>query len=228
LSELFSDKSNLSSTRSSKNKKKKISVGKQFQLALTELVNAITSTEVHYIRCLKSNIAQDPNHFDIQYVERQMMQAGLPNAGEILVAGYPHKFSHYDFYKENINIVPSLNGRNEQYKNNPKEFCTAFVNHVKNATSNINQKEPDFPKFNGTIVGKSLVLLGIHEYKAYVQFRASRRAIISIQAAYRGHGMRVRKSLDGSKGGSVNIRKRVRLRKQSKVVRYDSMKDLLI
>ena len=85
-----------------------MSVGKQFQIALNELVAAITATDVHYIRCLKSNIEQDPMRFDASYVEAQMNQAGLPAAGEILVAGYPHKFSHYDFYLATRHLVTGL------------------------------------------------------------------------------------------------------------------------
>jgi hypothetical protein len=207
------------SSSGKKKKKKKISVGKQFQSALTKLVNSITATNVYYIRCLKSNIEQDANRFDAKYVDKQMMQAGLPAAGDILVAGYPHKFTLLEFYKFNCDVVPVLHGRRDKdlYMENPKAFCTLFCTHVK--------EMPAFHGFKGTIVGKELVLLGIHEYRSFVQFRSSRLAIISVQASYRGR--RARKGLRKSRM-SVNTPRPTRKKTAEVVGRYDSMTDLLV
>ena len=192
-------------------KKKKISVGKQFQLALTDLVTSITATNVHYIRCLKSNIEQDQNRFDAKYVAKQMTQAGLPAAGEILVAGYPHKSTHLEFYTWNRDVVPALNGRSEKerFLKEPKAFCRLFCNHI--------QKEFN-ESFKSAVVGKSLVMMGIEENKTFVQFRNSRLAVVTLQASCRGRQARQRYSMQGISEG--------KLRRQSTVTRYDSMKDL--
>ena len=188
---------------SRKKKKKKLSVGKQFQNALTQLVDSIGRTDVHYIRCLKSNIDQNPMQFDQAYVERQMEQAGLPAAGKILVAGYPHKFSHYDFYMMNRDLVSW--GRE---MTRPLEFCQEFVNHVKT----------EFSRFSGAVVGKQLVMLDITQQKVLRKFCQSRLAVIKIQAMYKGNKIRQSKTLIG---------KPQKVRKQSTIRRYSSMKDIL-
>ena len=122
-------------------------------------------------------------------------------------------------YLFNRDVVPTLHGRRDKdmYMENPKAFCTLFCTHVKEI--------PVFHGgFKGTIVGKELVLLGIHEYRSFVQFRSSRLAIICIQASYRGR--RARKEMEQS--GGVKIPRPTRKATLEVVSRYDSMTDLLV
>ena len=209
LIELFQPKKDTNKALGGRKKKKTLSVGKQFQSALTDLVNSIGRTDVHYIRCLKSNIQQDPMVFNKGYVERQMNQAGLPAAGRILVAGFPHKLTHYDFHNMHRDLVSWGRDVSE-----PIEFCQRFVASV----------AKESPIFEKCVVGKTMVMYGIEPAKELLKFVSVRRAIIALQAMFRGNKIRTAKFLGGQKN---------KVRRTSKVVhrrnfsRYDSQKELL-
>ena len=216
-----------------KKKKKLLSVGKAFQSALTDLVQSIGQTKVHYVRCLKSNLEQDPMKFDASYVERQMEQAGIPAAGKILIAGYPYKFSHYDFYMMHRNLVSwgrdvgkdlaQADGQDGQASSVAVDFCKRLVEHVME----------EFPAYQGTVVGKTLVMFGIIQQKALRQFCRSRKAIICLQAMERGALVRRSKKNKGRSEG-MKMTKSGRqwvgrtLRKESTVRRYSSQQDLML
>ena len=211
-----------------KKKKKLLSVGKAFQSALTDLVQSIGQTKVHYVRCLKSNLDQVPMKFDASYVERQMEQAGIPAAGKILIAGYPYKFSHYDFYMMHRNLVSwGREGRDLAQADGPAssvavDFCKRLVEHVME----------EFPAYQGTVVGKTLVMFGIIQQKALRQFCRSRKAIICLQAMERGALVRTSMKNKGSEGMKMTKSGRQwvgrTLRKESTVRRYSSQQDLML
>jgi len=94
----------ISSTLSPPSKGKQIggtqrpTVGVQFSSQLHDLRRKIDDTSPHYIRCLKPNSLFTPDHFDEALVSNQLRCAGVIEAVQVSRLGYPHRFSHRQFF----------------------------------------------------------------------------------------------------------------------------------
>ncbi|GAB2293322.1 hypothetical protein Dimus_027524 [Dionaea muscipula] len=74
-----------------------ISIGSRFKLQLQSLMETLSDTEPHYIRCVKPNNALKPSIFENASVIQQLRCGGVLEAIRISCAGYPTRKSFYEF-----------------------------------------------------------------------------------------------------------------------------------
>jgi len=97
-----------------KNKKK--SIVYKFKHELGELIDVISSTKQHYIRCIKPNDQNQPNIFNRERVFEQLKYCGVLEAIKIARAGYPIRIVKSQFLEEFYQLM-------NYYQINIKEEC---------------------------------------------------------------------------------------------------------
>ncbi|XP_062148576.1 myosin-17-like isoform X2 [Alnus glutinosa] len=73
------------------------SIGSRFKLQLQSLMETLSSTEPHYIRCVKPNNVLKPAIFESLNVIQQLRCGGVLEAIRISCAGYPTRRTFYEF-----------------------------------------------------------------------------------------------------------------------------------
>lgn len=73
------------------------SIGSRFKLQLQSLMETLSSTEPHYIRCVKPNNVLKPAIFENVNIIQQLRCGGVLEAIRISCAGYPTRRTFYDF-----------------------------------------------------------------------------------------------------------------------------------
>ncbi|GMH17584.1 hypothetical protein Nepgr_019425 [Nepenthes gracilis] len=74
-----------------------ISIGSRFKLQLQSLMETLSATEPHYIRCVKPNNVLKPAIFENSNVIQQLRCGGVLEAIRISCAGYPTRKTFYEF-----------------------------------------------------------------------------------------------------------------------------------
>lgn len=74
-------------------------VSYKFKAQLALLMSDISSTEVHYVRCIKPNSSKSPHLYEIDAVVNQLRCAGVVEAIRITRAAFPNKMSHEKFLR---------------------------------------------------------------------------------------------------------------------------------
>eukprot|EP01052_Picozoa_sp_SAG31_P009164 SAG31_NODE_476_length_15154_cov_24.796878_18_plen_178_part_01 len=70
------------------------SLGKVFMRSIQELVHQIDSTQVHFIRTLKTNKPMRPGYYQPDYVIPQLQDQGLLALCDLLKAGFPSRIEY--------------------------------------------------------------------------------------------------------------------------------------
>ncbi|KAK1298084.1 hypothetical protein QJS10_CPB14g01384 [Acorus calamus] len=73
------------------------SIGSRFKLQLQSLMETLSSTEPHYIRCVKPNNVLKPAIFENFNIIQQLRCGGVLEAIRISCAGYPTRRTFYEF-----------------------------------------------------------------------------------------------------------------------------------
>jgi len=79
-------------------KSHKKTVGSQFRDSLNLLMENLNSTNPHYVRCIKPNDAKAAFMFDKKRAVQQLRACGVLETVRISAAGYPSRWTYYDFY----------------------------------------------------------------------------------------------------------------------------------
>ncbi|KAM7507421.1 hypothetical protein LguiA_017874 [Lonicera macranthoides] len=82
---------------SSRSSYKFSSVASRFKQQLQALMETLSSTEPHYIRCVKPNSLNRPQKFENQSVLHQLRCGGVLEAVRISLAGYPTRKTYHEF-----------------------------------------------------------------------------------------------------------------------------------
>ncbi|XVE51895.1 hypothetical protein DITRI_Ditri02bG0077600 [Diplodiscus trichospermus] len=84
------------------------SIGSRFKLQLQSLMETLSVTEPHYIRCVKPNNALKPAIFENFNVIHQLRCGGVLEAIRISCAGYPTRRTFYDFLNRFGLLAPEV------------------------------------------------------------------------------------------------------------------------
>ncbi|XP_069107023.1 myosin-IIIb-like [Argopecten irradians] len=68
-----------------------------FRISLSELVEKLTSSEPHFVRCLKPNTNQSPDNFDSKLILSQLRSTGVMETTRIRKQGFPTRLPHHIF-----------------------------------------------------------------------------------------------------------------------------------
>ena len=74
-------------------------LGKKFKVQLESLLNVLTTTRPHYIKCVKPNTMKVPNCFQGMTCFSQLQALGIFEAVSIRKRGYPCRMTHEDFFR---------------------------------------------------------------------------------------------------------------------------------
>lgn len=92
-------------------------VGTQFKKSLAELMEKISDTEVHYIRCIKPNSLKSAKAFEHMSVVNQLRCAGVIEAIRVSRSAYPNRISHRDCLINYAILLPGGVRNMELYRN---------------------------------------------------------------------------------------------------------------
>ncbi|KAK7819284.1 myosin-9 [Quercus suber] len=84
------------------------SIGSRFKLQLQHLMDTLSSTEPHYIRCVKPNNFLKPAIFENISVLQQLRSGGVLEAVRIKCAGYPIHRTFDDFLNRFRSLAPEV------------------------------------------------------------------------------------------------------------------------
>ncbi|CAI6333349.1 unnamed protein product [Periconia digitata] len=86
---------------------RKPTLGGIFKSSLVELMSTISSTDVHYIRCIKPNEAKEAWKFEGPMVLSQLRACGVLETVRISTAGYPTRWTYEEFALRYYMLVSS-------------------------------------------------------------------------------------------------------------------------
>ncbi|XP_061833885.1 unconventional myosin-Vb isoform X2 [Nerophis lumbriciformis] len=76
----------------------KLSVGFQFRQSLQLLMDTLSSTTPHYVRCIKPNDLKEPFIFDPKRAVQQLRACGVLETIRISAAGFPSRWTYEEFF----------------------------------------------------------------------------------------------------------------------------------
>ncbi|KAF8964635.1 P-loop containing nucleoside triphosphate hydrolase protein [Flammula alnicola] len=86
---------------------KKPTQGSIFKASLIALMDTLSTTNVHYIRCIKPNELKRPWEFQPQQVLGQLRACGVLETIRISCAGYPTRWTYEEFAERYYMLIPS-------------------------------------------------------------------------------------------------------------------------
>lgn len=112
----------------------KPSTGLVFKRSLQELMELISSTKSHYIRCVKPNERKEPMQLDAPFVLQQLRACGVLETVRISAAGYPGRWSFAEFI-ERFRLLASDPCDLTKIKE-PRHVCIRLLGDLKMASEN--------------------------------------------------------------------------------------------
>ena len=85
-------------------------VGQQFKEQLNSLIDSVSKTDPHYIRCLKPNDAAKPKMLTRKRLTEQLRYGGVLEAVRVARAGYPVRLIHEQFFQRYRMLLPQVPG----------------------------------------------------------------------------------------------------------------------
>ncbi|KAJ8542159.1 hypothetical protein K7X08_017025 [Anisodus acutangulus] len=100
---------------SSRSSYKFSSVASRFKQQLQALMETLSSTEPHYIRCVKPNSMNRPQKFENLSILHQLRCGGVLEAVRISLAGYPTRRTYHEFIDRfGLIVLDMLDGSNDE------------------------------------------------------------------------------------------------------------------
>ncbi|KAJ8566142.1 hypothetical protein ON010_g6981 [Phytophthora cinnamomi] len=147
-------------------------VSYKFKAQLSLLMSDISSTEVHYVRCIKPNSEKSPNSYEIDAVVSQLRCAGVVEAIRITRAAFPNKMAHEKFLRRFVMMRSKKDANDATASTTVTEACEQLAkgllsgeDFTKTQEGSEHSRTPTF------VVGKSLVYFG----KDVLEFLEHRR-----------------------------------------------------
>ncbi|CAJ0757419.1 21238_t:CDS:10, partial [Entrophospora sp. SA101] len=144
---------------------KKTTLGSIFKKSLINLMETISSTNVHYIRCIKPNESKVAWKFEPQMVLSQLRACGVLETIRISSAGYPTRWLFDEFVQRYYMLVHS-----SKLGPDTKKICSIILD------SSIKQAD----KYQVGLT-KLFFRAGMHRKR----YQTTRTSIITIQSLYR-------------------------------------------
>ncbi|CAH0481974.1 unnamed protein product [Peronospora belbahrii] len=134
-------------------------VSYKFKAQLSLLMSDISSTEVHYVRCIKPNSQKSPNIYDIDAVVNQLRCAGVVEAIRITRAAFPNKIAHEKFLRRFVMMRSPKNLTSAS--TTVMEACEQLAKELMSGEDFARMQEGiDHSRGPNFIVGRSLVYFG--------------------------------------------------------------------
>uniref|UniRef100_A0A0E0NZR0 Uncharacterized protein n=2 Tax=Oryza rufipogon TaxID=4529 RepID=A0A0E0NZR0_ORYRU len=195
------------------------SIGSRFKLQLQSLMETLSSTEPHYIRCVKPNNLLKPAIFENTNVIQQLRCGGVLEAIRISCAGYPTRKTFYEFVNRFGVLAPEvLEGSNDD-----KIACQKILEKMGLENYQIGKTKvflragqmADLDARRAEVLGRAarIIQRQISTYIARKQFVSLRRSATQLQSFVRGTLARKLYECMRREASAVKIQKNVRRHK---------------
>ncbi|KAE9406490.1 hypothetical protein BT96DRAFT_1014975 [Gymnopus androsaceus JB14] len=111
---------------------KKPTQGSIFKASLITLMDTLSVTNVHYIRCIKPNEAKKPWEFQPQQVLSQLRACGVLETIRISCAGYPSRWTYEEFAERYYMLVDSSIWQPMIQAMDLRKLCTLILENTIN------------------------------------------------------------------------------------------------
>ncbi|DBA01336.1 TPA: hypothetical protein N0F65_001575 [Lagenidium giganteum] len=173
------------------------SVSAQFKGQLDLLIDEISHTEAHYIRCLKPNEDKQADVFDRKRVVEQLRSVGVLEALRVARAGYASRLSHQAFYDRFFSLRRAAGTSSHNAEAFALQTCAWLLKELNNdgngfryAAMNSGVSARDFNKVaqdDGVQMGKTTVFCKREVINYFLHRRAEVRehGAVAVQKQYR-------------------------------------------
>ncbi|XP_038987195.1 myosin-17-like isoform X1 [Phoenix dactylifera] len=168
------------------------SIGSRFKLQLQSLMETLSSTEPHYIRCVKPNNLLKPAVFENFNIIHQLRCGGVLEAIRISCAGYPTRRTFYEFLHRFGVLAPEILEGNYD----DKVACQKILDKMglkgyqigKNKVFLRGGQMAELDARRAEVLGRAArtIQRQIRTHIARKQFLMLRKAAIHLQAHWRG------------------------------------------
>ncbi|KAH7437281.1 hypothetical protein KP509_05G063900 [Ceratopteris richardii] len=216
------------SEENSKSSYKFSSVATRFKQQLQSLMETLSTTEPHYIRCVKPNNENKPGRFENPSVLHQLRCGGVLEAVRISCAGYPTRRTFDEFLARFGLLVPDLLEGNYDERAATEELLKRIkLNNYQIGRTKVflragQMAELDARRTEVLYAAARTIQRKLRTYLTRKHFVSMRKAAIQIQSYWRGHLGRLLYEEMRREMAAVDIQKTVRmhqLRKKFKAQR---------
>ncbi|KAF1332624.1 Myosin-like protein, partial [Globisporangium splendens] len=169
----------------------RVSLGSQFRNQLKELIETISVTSCHYVRCLKPNDVAKPAIFNSKRICDQLKAGGVLEAVRVNRAGYPVRIAHQQFIKRYrplangtyLRKIPEEAGSNEFFDaDERKQASNLLVEYLLKAHA---ERYPELENNSFSNQQEAFAVAGIQVGVTRVFFRRSAIQFVEAQLAKR-------------------------------------------
>eukprot|EP01018_Ginkgo_biloba_P007926 Gb_22496 [translate_table: standard] len=177
---------------SSKSSYKFSSIATRFKQQLQALLETLSSTEPHYIRCVKPNFDNKPGKFEKKSVLHQLRCGGVLEAVRISCAGYPTRRTYDEFLDRFGLLTPKLlDGQHDEKTATEKllqklNFSNYQLGKTKVFLRAGQMAELDAQRAEALNNAARIIQCRLHTFLARKEFTRKRRAALKIQTYWRG------------------------------------------
>ncbi|KAL8208635.1 hypothetical protein R6Q57_008047 [Mikania cordata] len=182
---------------SSRSSYKFSSVASRFKQQLQALMDTLSSTEPHYIRCVKPNSVNQPQKFENQSVLHQLRCGGVLEAVRISLAGYPTRKTYHEFVDRfGIIAMEVMNGSYEGRAMTEKILQKLKLENYQLGKNKVFLRAGQIGILDSQRAGVldyavKHIQLRLRTFVARKDFMLKRAAAVSLQAYCRGYLARV-------------------------------------
>ncbi|GFP91078.1 myosin-8 [Phtheirospermum japonicum] len=168
------------------------SIGSRFKLQLQSLLETLSSTEPHYIRCVKPNNLLKPAIFENHNVLQQLRCGGVMEAIRISCAGYPTKRPFIEFVDRFGILAPDiLDGSTDEVAVCKKLLDKVGLEGYQIGKTKVFLRAGQMAELDARrteVLGRSASIIQrkVRSYMARKSFTLVRRSTILIQSVCRG------------------------------------------
>ncbi|GMI85728.1 ARABIDOPSIS MYOSIN 2, MYOSIN X1 2, myosin 2, MYOSIN XI-6 [Hibiscus trionum] len=186
------------------------SIGSRFKQQLLALLETLSSTEPHYIRCVKPNNLLKPSIFENKNVLQQLQCGGVMEAIRISCAGYPTKKPFGEFVDRFGLLAPEvLDGSSDEVAACKKLLEKVGLQGYQIGKTKVFLRAGQMAELDtrrSEVLGRSASIIQrkIRSYLARRSFIMLRRSALQIQSVCRGQ--LARKVYDGLRREAASLR----------------------
>ncbi|KAK9033417.1 hypothetical protein V6N11_018450 [Hibiscus sabdariffa] len=168
------------------------SIASGFKLQLQTLLETLSATEPHYVRCVKPNNALKPGIFENNNVLQQLRCGGVLEAIRISCAGFPSRKIFREFIDRFSILAPEvLNGSYNEVTACKKILEKSGLSGYQVGKTKVflragQMAELDTRRSEILGVSAKVIQKKVRSYLSYKHFKLLRLSSITIQAFYRG------------------------------------------
>nr|KAJ0193022.1 hypothetical protein LSAT_V11C800417510 [Lactuca sativa] len=202
---------------SSRSSYKFSSVASRFKQQLQALMDTLSSTEPHYVRCVKPNSVNRPQKFENQSVLHQLRCGGVLEAVRISLAGYPTRKTYHEFVDRfGLIAMEVMDGRcYDERAMTEKILQKLKLENYQLGKTKVFLRAGQIGVLDSQRAGvldsaAKRIQLRMRTFIARKDFTLKRKAAISFQAYCRGHLTRVIYARKREAAAAVLIQKYIR------------------